>query len=247
VVVEGPDLALDLTLTSGSTPWRPGAGAIAFGAADEATFHWLPSVPQGRVQGTLRTPAGATTLEGSGYHDHNWGNAALQTLVHDWYWGRAQVGPYSLITSFITAESRYGFRTFPIFYLARGRELLAGDARRVAFRAGPATTDEVTGKPVSSTLQWEYREGARGYRVTFERRKDLVRTLFTDGLPPFQRFLARLAGIDSAYLRFTGEVAVEVLEGTEVKERHVNDAAVWELMYLGHARTPEASLTPPAR
>jgi hypothetical protein len=26
---------------------------------------------------------------GSGYHDHNWGDVPMQTLMHHWYWARA--------------------------------------------------------------------------------------------------------------------------------------------------------------
>ena len=33
-------------------------------------------------------------LQGSGYHDHNWGNKIMLQLMHHWYWGRAKIGIY---------------------------------------------------------------------------------------------------------------------------------------------------------
>lgn len=233
--VDDAAVHLDLTLVSESLPWRPGGG-LAFGPHDERSFAWLPAVPQGRVSGTLTADGRTVALSGSGYHDHNWGNAALQSLIHDWYWARAQVGPYTVIASDIITEERYGFRAWPVFFLARGTQLLAQGGETVHFTASPPTVDEVTGKPVSDRLVWDWSEGKERYRVTFQRRKNLVRGLLTDGLPPFTRFLAKLAGLDPAYLRFTGQVTVEQLEGETVTAKETNDAAVWELMYLGHAR-----------
>jgi hypothetical protein len=235
VKVDDPQVQLDLTLVTQSRPWRPGGG-LAFGPKDERYFAWLPAVPQGQVGGTIVTGQRRATLSGSGYHDHNWGNAALQSLIHDWYWARAQVGPYTVIASDIVTEQRYGYQAWPVFFLAKGSQLLAQGGETVHFTASPPTVDELTGKPVSDHLTWDFRDGGQRYRVSFHRRKNLLRGLLVDTLPPFLRFLAKLAGLDPAYLRFTGEVSVEQLEGDSVISKEANDAAVWELMYLGHAR-----------
>jgi pimeloyl-ACP methyl ester carboxylesterase len=47
-----------------------------------------------------------TEVSGSGYHHHNWGNVGMMSIIHDWYWARGQAGPYSVIASYITAQSR---------------------------------------------------------------------------------------------------------------------------------------------
>ncbi len=46
---------------------------------------------------------------------------------------------------------------------------------------------------------------------------------------------ARLAGFDSAYLRFAGELRTEHYKGEQLVESHTDDA-LWELMYFGKAR-----------
>ena len=233
--LELPQLRADLHLVGEVKPWRPAAGVLTFGAKDEKYFAWLPSVPQGKVTGTL-TPAGEAPLEvsGSGYHDHNWGNAALTELIHDWYWGRARVGEYTVIASFITAAAHYSGTRFPILLLAKGDQVLTGPGA-ITFSSSEVATDERTGKPVASQLRWDYAHEGRRYRISFQRQRDLVRVPLTDGLPGFTRFLAKLAGFDGAYHRFGGEVTVEAFEGETRVDSQTTSTAVWELMYLGHA------------
>jgi hypothetical protein len=43
------------------------------------------------LTGTITINGETVQVEGSGYHDHNWGNAPMNALVGGWYWGRAKV------------------------------------------------------------------------------------------------------------------------------------------------------------
>ncbi len=236
LVVKLPQISADLTLTGEVPSWRPKAGHIAFGAHDEKYFAWLPSVPQGRVEGTLTHDGHTEAVTGSGYHDHNWGNASILELMHDWYWGRARLNDYSVIASFITAEAAYGHTTFPIFMLAKGERVIADDASKVRFTATDVHVDGLTGKPVASKLVYDYLDAPTHYRVTFTRHQDIVRSQLIESLHGLKRVAAGLIGFDAAYLRFTGEVKLEVLDGETVLQSEHNGEAVWELMYLGHPR-----------
>ncbi len=100
--VSSDDLVVDVTLTGQVPSWRPATGYTWFG--DENYFAWLPSVPQGTVSVRLTIDGKTEQLNGIGYHDHNWGDAAMMKLLNHWYWGRAQAGPYSIVSSYITAE-----------------------------------------------------------------------------------------------------------------------------------------------
>jgi hypothetical protein len=44
-----------------------------------------------------------------------------------------------------------------------------------------------------------------------------------------------VAGFDGAYLRFTGTATLERFQGQDLIETENQKAAVWELMYFGHA------------
>jgi hypothetical protein len=230
---EDGEVSADVRLRGTVPSWRPGTGHAFFD--EERFFAWLPSVPRGTVEGTVTIGGATRTVTGVGYHDHNWGNAALPGLVDNWYWGRARIGDYTVIASFITATGRYGGAALPVFMLARGETIVADDATKVRFSAGEVFSDRYTGKPVAGTLVYEYDDGAARCRITFKRRADLARTKFVDLLTGFKRFLARLACFDGAYLRFTGTVTLERFEGGRVVETVSQDSAVWELMYFGHA------------
>lgn len=234
------DVSVDIELLGEVPPWRPKTGHVYFAKAKgrpEKLFAWLPSIPQGRV--TVDCKVGTSSLKGTGigYHDHNWGDAPMAKLMHDWYWARAKVGPYSVITSYVTAQKDYGYAAQTVFFLAKDGAVVAEDERKVTFTADHVSTDRKTGKPVADIARYVYTDGDVRYAVTFERDRTILRQVLADKLPLATRILAKLAGIDSAYLRFTGRATVEKLEGDRVVERF-SDPAIWELMYLGHARPP---------
>jgi len=172
---------------------------------------------------------------GIGYHDHNWGNAALQKLIHDWYWARGQAGPYSVLTSYVTAHERYGYATIPNFMLARDGHILTSDAEKVAFTVEDVHTDEKTGKPVANVLRYSYSGGDDRYVVTYAAKDVLTRARLIEGIHGVKRLAATLAGFDGAYLRFSGECRVQCLRAGALVEEFA-DKAIWELMYFGHAR-----------
>jgi hypothetical protein len=232
------EVSVEIEMVGEIRPWRPKSGHIHFGPqGGEHLFAWLPSVPQGRVTATYRVGQQEQRTTGIGYHDHNWGDVPMPKLMHDWYWGRAKVGPYTVIASYITAEQAYGFEPLTIFLLARDGQIIADDAAKVTFSTGGVGTDAVTGTPVADITRYEYRDGDERIVVTFRREKTIVRHRFTDALPWWKRLAARLAGIAPAYLRFTGQVTLQRFVGAEAVET-IEDEALWELMYFGRPRPP---------
>jgi predicted secreted hydrolase len=231
------DIHGDIALKGTTPAWRPGTGYSLFkDDHGESFFAWLPAVPSGSTSGTLQVAGKTWSVAGSGYHDHNWGNASMLMLMHDWYWGRAQVGPYTVITSYITASTYYGGESGSTFFLAKGGKVVAEDGKAVTCRLDGIYWDEKTGKPVANSITYEYDDGASHYRVIYRRKRDIENTKFIDrATTEQQRAMARLIGFDGAYLRFTGTATVERLEKGTVVESVSNDDAVWELMYLGHA------------
>jgi hypothetical protein len=229
------EIDVDVTLVGDVGPWRPGTGYMLYGAERDQEFAWLPSVPQGKVTGHYSIDGVVHTAGGIGYHDHNWGNVGLPTIVHDWYWARGKAGPYSVIASLITAHQKYDYEELPIFMLARDGAVVADDSRAVRFDTEDVYTDDLTGKPVANVTRYTYDAGEDRYVVTFTRQKDLSRSRMIEGIHGPKRALATLARFDGAYLRFTGQVRVERFQhGDRVED--FSDDAIWELMYFGHAR-----------
>jgi len=233
VDVEG--VTADVTLTGKVPSWRPETGHILFGDDQPYLFAWLPSVPQGSVQATLTIDGDTRTLAGTGYHDHNWGDAAMPQLIHHWYWARAEAGDYCVIASYITAEKKYGYTEVPIFMLAKDGKIIADDSALVRFEKTDEHPDPVTGKPVADTTVYDYDATAHGgkrYRVTFRRENTIVQNRMIESVKGPKRLLAQIAGFDGAYMRFTGQVTVEHL-GSDAEPESVTAPGLWELMYFG--------------
>jgi hypothetical protein len=163
----------------------------------------------------------------------------MQTLMHNWYWARAKVGPYTVIASHITATETYGYEIRIIYMLARGDEVIAGDDTRVSFQIERVATDRKTGKPVADITRYTYRDGDTRYVVTFERQKTILQTVFREEMPLIKRLLAKIIGFDGAYHRFTGKVTIEKFE-KDVRVEIFDDHAIWELMYFGKTKQPRA-------
>jgi hypothetical protein len=229
------EISVDVTLTGEVAAWRPASGYMLFGEDRSRQFAWLPSVPHGavRVKYTVQGEKHETT--GVGYHDHNWGNVGLMTVVHHWYWARGQAGPYSAIASYITSTKKYGFEPIAIFMLARDNLVIGDDPAKVRFEREGIYTDATTGKPVAATTRYVYQDDEDRYVVSFTRTRDLTLSRMIDDVKGFKHFAARLAHFDGAYLRFAGDMEVSHHHNGELIETH-RDEAIWELMYFGHAR-----------
>lgn len=228
-------IVADVTLTGQVPSWRPKSGHITFGDEQQKYFAWLPSVPQGRVEATLTVDGTTETRTGTGYHDHNWGDAEMARLMHHWYWARAEAGDYTVIASYITAAKKYGSAEIPIFMLAKNGKIVADRDHLVRFTKSDERPDPVTGKPVANILVYDYDATAQGgerFRVTFRRENTIVQDRMIESLKGPKLILAKLAGFNGAYLRFTGQVIVERLTHGEDPDS-VSAPALWELMYFG--------------
>jgi len=230
-------ISVDIELTGAVRAWRPKSGHLYFGdEGREKLFAWLPSVPHGLANVRYRIGTEEHRATGSGYHDHNWGDAPMQTLMHNWHWARASIGPYTVIAA-------YGYETQIVYMLAKGGKVIADDDARVSFDTERVTLDGKTGKPVADLTRYTYHDGDTRYVVSFERRQTILQAVLTDRAPPLKRFIARLIGFDGAYHRFTGKATIEKFERDERVEC-LDHRAIWELMYFGKTRSQDLGKSP---
>lgn len=241
VVFKGKTMSAHLTLDGTINAWRSQTGSIFFGDNEEHYFAWLPAIPEGKAVADVTYDGGkALHLEGSGYHDHNWGNISMMKLMHHWYWGRAKIGDYKVISAWITGEKKYGYKDFDVFMLAKGSEILGDNSNHtLMFKPEERYIDKETGKPVFGKVIYEYTtETGEEYRIVYDRHGDINKTRFVDVLPKPLGTLAKLSGFDGGYLRFEGTATIEKLQNGVTVET-VSDPAVWELMYFGKSCADE--------
>jgi hypothetical protein len=230
------EISVDIELSGQVRAWRPKSGHLYFGTERQAKlFAWLPSVPNGLASVRYRIGNEEHHASGSGYHDHNWGDVPMQTLMHNWYWARASAGPYTIIASYITATAAYGYETQIVYMLAKDGKIIADDDANVSFEADRVTIDGKTGKPVADLTRYTYHDADTRYVVSFERQKTILQLILTDRAPLLKRIIARVIGFDGAYHRFTGKVTIEKFE-RGVRVERFEDRAIWDLRYFGKAR-----------
>lgn len=234
IYFKNEDLEIKVKLNGNAPAWRPHTGHIFFGKTDY--FAWLPSVPEGTVDVAITENGATRLLTGTGYHDHNWGNAPMMNLMHHWYWGRAKIGPYQVISSYIYGAKKYGYEEFPIFMLAKDGKVLADQPEKyLTYSQKDPFYDETIRKTVYKTLVYDYDDGQQHYRITYEREGDLTKHYMISEMPLPVKLGAKLMKLDPSYARLTGSATLERLEGNTVVESF-SDPAIWELMYFGTDR-----------
>ena len=230
------DVSLDVTRTTES--WRADTGHQFFGEERDVFGAWLVPVPQGRVKARIALDGKEEVLEGSCYHDHNWGNVNMMEVRNHWYWARTELGPYTVVVADMVADEKYGYATTFNFYLARDGKTVADDRDRLdGYRSSPRLQADF-GKPMSDNLMYVYGGPEEEVSYVLTLRKDRnVTALDLLGKAIHNRYLLSLVklftGKSSAYYRMIGAARLDVYHKGNLAESHVSDKAIWELMYFG--------------
>lgn len=234
---ENDRINCDVTLEGLAESYRHQTGQIFFD--EKKYFAWLPSVPEGRVQADVTIDGKSLSLTGSGYHDHNWGNVGMFWLMHHWYWGRAKVGEYQVISSYITAKEKYNYEHFPIFVIYKNGEKLGCDINAITYEQKDAAFDPITKKHYHKTLVYDYNDSKHHFRVTYAA-ENIIETFVVDQGHGSARAKASKALIwfvkkmklAPSYIRMVGTVTLERFEGETVVET-LSENGIWEQMYFG--------------
>lgn len=231
IYFKNEEVECKLTLDASVPSWRPDSGHLYFGKKD--FFAWLPSVPEGKVDGVLKTNDGEIELCGTGYHDHNWGNKLMLFLMNDWYWGRAKIGNYVVVSSYIYANKKDGYAATPVFMLAKDGEILTGDAfKYLHYEEKDFVKDSYTKRYVAKTLVYDYndKESNVHYRITYKKGDEEVeRHIMRDIVGKPLAAIFYLLGFRGSYHRMGGVAMLERFDGDEVVES-IQAPAMWEQM-----------------
>ena len=100
VSIDAPGIGLTGTMTLLSLapahypcgPDKPGQTELVI-----PHVYWSNAVPDAVGAVDLVINGTEVKFEGAGYHDKNWGDTSFWTTTSTWYWGHAQLGPYSIV------------------------------------------------------------------------------------------------------------------------------------------------------
>jgi len=225
---EADGLAADLVFTGLVPAWRPGAGKNYYDTRLARYFAWLPAIPFGTVEGTLTCDGRTRRVQGTGYHDHNWGNIGLDAVMSHWFWGRAHVGRYTVIYVEMVSNRAYGGVKLPVFMLARDDRILTGDGRPLTLK-----TDDIVshpgGRAYPRQLDWHWHADEGTVHLALREPEVIEAASLLGLLPPWKRALARLFA-NPYYFRFNARLELTVaLAGIS---ETVHGPALYELMLL---------------
>ncbi len=227
-----PDIQANLNLVGEVPAWRPGTGHIFFGEQERHFFAWLPSVPKGKIEGTLRYQNNTEKVSGSGYHDHNWGNQNMYKLMNHWYWSRVDLGEYTVIASQIVAQKRFKYTNTPIFMVAKNGEILADSAiEYMKFAPTQREIEPFTKRPLYKQLIFNYDSPTQDYVLTLHQKEIIEKVQFINILKGLKKKLALLFQINPTYLRISGEATLQVSKGGQTETLKGN--SIWEQFYFG--------------
>jgi len=226
------DLEYDVVMKSLLPMHRPETGHQYFGDNEEYYFAWLAAQPKSEIRGTLTLAGETTEIVGRGYHDHNWGNVAMNEVMNHWYWGRVQIGDYTLITSDVVAEEAYGYTPVSQFYIAKGEEVIEYDPSQLQVERGDTIQHPETGKFMDNHLTYIVTdENGIQYTLEYFRENDIVVHSLLDDLEPLQREVARAMGANPTYIRVLGTVKLTIHDGED--EQVLEGEGLWEQMFFG--------------
>ena len=226
------DHACDLTFKNLCPGWGRGSGEICFGnPSSPHLFGWVDPQPRAEVSGTLTVNGVTHEARGKGYHDHNWANCAMPSVLSHWHWGRLVMGEITMIFADVVARARYGHRHIPIFFIARGDRILF-ESGECEFQASDYVMDEEGVQVYPRVLSCRFGEGDISGWMEFEVREVVE---VTDGLMQmgFPSPLVTLIGktlARPAYYRFFSDFKGELdLAGDKVG---LDETTYYEYMVL---------------
>jgi hypothetical protein len=200
-------LGCQLTLARNVPSYRPGTGVMASG---NDFFAWVVAVPEGQLSGTLTFDGQTVAFNGTGYHDHNWGNIPPWVLLRNWWWGRGAPGDQTVVMSELRPAAGRGEKPLALLYVASPRGVVVeahGDAAQLVEGPPAPSEDPVNGerRPAYVTLK-----GGPQVATRFTRHGAPLTSMdLLMRQPGLLRLAAHLTGRSPWYTRWSANVRVD--------------------------------------
>jgi len=70
---------------------------------------WTVAIPKGKVTGTITYGKKSLTVDGIGYHDHNWNYTLMSAFTYGkgWYWGKINSDTFTIVLANVLKRSGY--------------------------------------------------------------------------------------------------------------------------------------------
>lgn len=183
--------------------YRPGSGFWA--NEDNEFFAWLCAVPGGTMTGTLTFDGNTVEVEGSGYHDHNWGNVPMDALLGDWLWGRAEVEGMTVVMASVRFNENNGSVETPLLYVTKGSEVIVDAFNEdLVCLEGVKVTHPDTQKKISSDCIFILNEDIGQASVRFAGQQVIATLQMPSSSEEWETWYLRFASMTSLNIEMNG-------------------------------------------
>lgn len=225
-------LGADLTLTSMSQPWRPGAGYFRFNEQEDQYFTWLCCVPRGRVAGTLTVNGETRNISGYGYHDHQWGCISPLMAWNHWFWIRQNVGDYSILVFDFVGSQKYGYKRYPLAFIEdKDGNIIFENYQDSKFEVLEEYLQEKTQKVYPRKFKYTFENDGKTVEYTITVQQELeIRDEYM-AAPEQARAMFDAMNLKPSYTRYsaTGDLTIQDGEHCET----VTGDLIYEMVYSG--------------
>ncbi len=121
IFIDEGKYGIHLKYTPKVQAWMPGRGKIEFGKMEH--FGWCVAIPRAKVEGTIKVNGETITVNGEGYHDHNWVTVNLMKIVDYWHWGRIFSENFTMLYAYIKCNKKMDDYAIKVLMLAKGESV----------------------------------------------------------------------------------------------------------------------------
>jgi hypothetical protein len=124
ISISEKELSINLTLTRLLPPVIAEDGVLYSTRDGEEFFAWNIAAPRAEVTGKIEVSGEETEVQGTAYHDHNWGNLNIGKHLRGWIWARFFFEGFAVVFGDITARGESGQKVQTLLVIDKdGRKL----------------------------------------------------------------------------------------------------------------------------
>lgn len=217
--------------------WRPGSGHLKWGEG-KGMLTWLFVVPRGDISGTITYGGKTLEVQGSGYHDHQWGHGAATFFnVNHWLWGRHNYEDYTILIFDMVASKKWNNERFPIFCIQDENGDVVFESTQMNDKFHCEVLEEAFDEEIGRNFPHKIRYTAQNDNVKFT--YELTNTLVIGRkdrykeMPKAVRLVMDLLKVAPAYARYKADGVLDMeIDGQKIQRE---GEMIYEFAYFSRS------------
>lgn len=217
---ENKGYGLDIILERQVPSYRPSSGISGY-AENGPLFGWICAIPGGHATGKVMFDGQTAPIIGSGYHDHNWGECAINELVDNWFWTRGEVNGITIVAS----STRFlpelgGGETVSVYMIKDSKLIFDAIDEEVTALSGLMVNHPNTNKPTPTKCSFTNDTDTRKTIVSFDKKNFIAAFPFDSSSTEWRCW----------YTRYDADVKITFFDKTNHTFEELKGSGTFEVM-----------------